>query len=177
MKRNFMMIACALVGALSMQAQISDAHVAESKRLFDMFVKGNVVGIAEAMPDADYSFKATPDIRTFGELVAHVADTQARLCSAVGGAPKSVGAASKTTKADLVAALKESVAICDATWGALNGESASADVNLGFLKGSKLMVMEFNTMHSDEEYGYMAVYVRLKGIVPPSSAGRGGRGR
>jgi hypothetical protein len=56
----------------------------------------------------------------------------------------------------------------------MNDTTANEAVSFGPIKGSKLAVLEFNTVHSDEEYGYMSVYMRLKGIVPPSSAGRGG---
>lgn len=174
MKRQSMIIACALGTALALQAQIPASHIAESKQLFGM-VKNNFVALAEKMPDADYSFKASPDIRTFGQIVAHIADVQAHFCSAVTGAQKSVGAASKTSKADLVAALKASVDICDAAWNGLTPETAAESSGLGFPKGSKLEALEFNTIHTEEEYGYLAVYLRLKGVVPPSSAGRGGR--
>ena len=174
MKRYPMIVAGALLSALGLQAQIPASHIAESKQMFGM-VKNNFVALAEKMPDADYSFKPTPEIRTFGEIVAHVADVQAHFCSATSGAEKSVGAAKKTSKADLVAALKESVDICDSAWNALTPESAAESSGLGFPKGSKLQALEFNTIHTEEEYGYLSVYLRLKGVVPPSSAGRGGR--
>jgi uncharacterized damage-inducible protein DinB len=127
------------------------------------------------MPDEGYGFKPTSDIRSFGEVVAHVADSQARICSTVSGPRKSVNAASKDSKADLAAALKASFEICDAAWDSLNDSNVNEQASLGPMKWSRLMLLEFNTTHSNEEYGYMSVYLRLKGIVPPSSSGRGGR--
>ena len=174
MKRYSIVIACAFASALALQAQIPASHVAESKQLWAM-VNNNFVALADKMPDADYGFKASGDIRTFGQIIAHVADAQAHFCSAVTGSQKAVGAGSKTTKADIVAALKASVDICDAAWNGLTPETAGESSGLGFPKGSKLNALEFNTIHTEEEYGYLAVYLRLKGIVPPSSAGRGGR--
>src|SRR5262250_3963196 len=88
------------------------------------FVSGAVVGAAEKMPEENYSFKATPDVRTFGQLVGHVADAQAGTCSVVNGEQKSVNAGSKTSKADLVAALKESFAICDKAFDSLTDAKA-----------------------------------------------------
>ncbi|HTS48395.1 MAG TPA: DinB family protein [Bryobacteraceae bacterium] len=173
MKRQSMIIACALGTAFALQAQIPASHIAESKQLFGM-VNSNFVALAEKMPDAEYGFKATNDIRTFGQIIAHVADTQAHFCSAASGPQKTVGAGSKTTKADIVAALKASVDICEAAWNGLTPETAAESSGLGFPKGSKLEALEFNTIHTEEEYGYLSVYLRLKGIVPPSSAGRGG---
>ncbi|HLH00152.1 MAG TPA: DinB family protein [Bryobacteraceae bacterium] len=174
MNRYSIIVACALASACALQAQIPASHIAESKQLFGM-VNNNFVALAEKMPDEGYNFKASNDIRTFGQIIAHVADAQAHFCSAAAGSQKSVGAASKTTKADLVAALKASVDICEAAWNALTPETAAESSNLGFPKGSKLQALEFNTIHTEEEYGYLSVYLRLKGVVPPSSAGRGGR--
>ena len=171
MKSCSTMIAFALVSAFGVQAQIPASHVAEAKLLYTG-IKNNLTAMADKMPEEDYGFKETSDIRTFGQLVAHVADVQAAACSVASGAQKRVGAASKTTKADLVAALKASFDICDAAWDGL-GEGAGDQVSFGPVKGSKLSVLEFNTVHSNEEYGYMSVYLRLKNIVPPSTAGRG----
>ncbi len=172
MKRNSMIVAFALASALGLQAQIPASHVAEGKLLYTG-IKGNLIAMADKMSEEDYGFKPTADIRTFGQLIAHVADVQAAACGAASGGAKRIGAGQKTSKADLVAALKQSFDICDAAWDGL-GDAANDQVSFGPIKGSKLAVLEFNTIHSDEEYGYMSVYLRLKGVVPPSSAGRGG---
>ena len=164
---------CALASALSVNAQIPASHIAEGKTFYNI-VKNNLIAMADKMPEENYSFKPTPDIRTFAQMVAHVADVQAGACSTAAGSPKRIGAGSKTTKADLVAALKQSSDMCDAAWDALTPATAAEPASFGPFKGSKLFVLEFNTYHSDEEYGYMSVYLRLKGLVPPSSEGRGG---
>jgi hypothetical protein len=162
-----------LAGALwcvsGVQAQ--NAHLAEGKQVF-AGIKGNLIQMAEKMPEENYAFKPTADIRSFGELVAHVADAQSAICSMAAAEKKSVGAASKTAKADLVAALKESSSICDAAWDGLSDATAVEIVKMGSMQRSKLGVLEFNSIHSNEEYGYMSVYLRLKGIVPPSTANR-----
>jgi len=66
------------------------------------------------MPEDNYSFKPTPDVRSFGQLVGHLADSQYYFCSLAAGETKSSGAVekNKSAKADLVAALKEAVAKC-----------------------------------------------------------------
>jgi DinB superfamily len=174
--KNSILVVCALSSALGLQAQIPASHITEGKTFYNV-VKGFLTSMASAMPEENYSFKPTPDIRTFAQMVAHVADVQAGACSTAAGAAKSIKAASKTTKADLVAALKESFDICDAAWDGMTDATATEPASFGPFKGSKLFVLEFNTSHSYEEYGYMSIYLRLKGIVPPSSAGRGGAGR
>jgi hypothetical protein len=125
MKRfaNFILMT-GLFGGSVLLAQPAASHIAESKQTY-AGVKNNLQKMAEQMPEENYSFKATPDVRTFGQLVAHVADTQARLCSMASGEQKSVGAASKTAKVDLVAALKDSSAICDAAFDSLTDATAS----------------------------------------------------
>ena len=150
------------------QAQTAP-FIAESKRNFTN-LKNNLQKMAEAMPEESYSFKPTPEIRTFGELMAHIADTQALMCSNVLGAPKSVDAAAKKSKADLVAALKDSSAMCDAAFDSITDANAAQSSMMGH---TKLGLLQYNTQHSAEEYGYGSIYLRLKGIVPPSTAGRG----
>ncbi|HEY2017792.1 MAG TPA: DinB family protein [Bryobacteraceae bacterium] len=173
MKRYLTMsLTAMLFAACVAHAQNATSHIAESKQNYQG-VKNNLQRMAEQMPEENYAFKASPDVRTFGELVAHVADTQARLCSMAAGEQKSVNAASKTSRADLASALKDSSAICDAAFDSLTEATAAQPGGMG---RSKLALLEFNTGHSNEEYGYMSVYMRLKGIVPPSSAGRGAKG-
>lgn len=164
-------LAAALITTCGLQAQNTNPHFAEGKQIYDV-VKDNLIQIAEVMPEENYSFKPTPDIRTFAQMVAHVADAQARLCSATMGPLQSVDAASKTSKADLVAALKASSAICDSAWVTLGSATAYETIKVGPYERSKLATLEYNSVHSNEEYGYMAVYLRLKGIVPPSTANR-----
>jgi hypothetical protein len=135
-------------------------------------IKNNMSRMADKMPEEHYSFKPVPEIRTFGQLVAHVADAQAGTCSSAMGERKSIGAAQKTTKADLVAALKESFAICDAAFDSLTDAKAMEMVAGRGGQRPRIAVLQQVTTHTNEEYGYMAVYLRLKGIVPPSSEGR-----
>ena len=170
MKRYSMtMLAAALFCISGLQAQSS--HITEEKQTYTG-IMNNLIQMAEKMPEENYAFKPTPDIRSFGELVAHVADAQSAMCSMASGQKKSVNAASKTAKTDLVSTLKESGSMCDAAWDGLTDATASETVKMGPMQRSKLGMLEFNSLHSNEEYGYMSVYMRLKGIVPPSTANR-----
>ena len=135
-------------------------------------VKNNLTKSAEKMPEENYGFKPTPEIRTFGQLIGHIADSQARTCSAVNGEQKSVNAGSKTSKADIVAALKESFAICDAAFDGLTDATGTQMIKTPRGERSKLGTLMGVVSHSNEEYGYSAVYMRLKSITPASSEGR-----
>jgi uncharacterized damage-inducible protein DinB len=148
--------------------------VAEMKTAYTG-IKNNLIRMAEKMPADQYDFKPVNEIRSFGALMAHVADSQLRTCSAVNGEAKTPNAASKTAKDDLVAALKESFGECDKAWDATNDSNATQMISGGRGQTSRLgMLTRFIVVHGNEEYGYGAIYLRLKGIVPPSSDNQGG---
>lgn len=152
-------------------AQTSNPLSTEAKQAYER-VKNNILKAADKMPEADYSFKATPDVRPFGQLVAHVADAQLRSCSAFNGEAKKPDAASKTTKADLVSALKASFDECDKAYDSMTDAKAGEMVSAGRGQRSRLGILNGTVAHDNEMYGTMAVYLRLKGLVPPSSEGR-----
>jgi uncharacterized damage-inducible protein DinB len=142
---------------------------AEAIRASYNAVKNNILRAADKMPDDGYLFKPTPEQRSFGGWVAHVADAQTAACSRALGTPKTPSAGSKTTKADLVAALKESFDTCDAAYAALSDANANDVVQTFRGASTRLASLAGNVAHDNECYGSMAVYLRLKGIVPPSS--------
>jgi hypothetical protein len=161
-------LSLALFSSALLQAQGTAPLIADAKQVF-AGVKTNVVKLAEKMPEDSYSFRASPDIRTFGELMAHIADAQTRMCSMASGETKQANAASKKTKAEIVAALKESVATCDSAWDSITPDNALQMIKFRNTDRTKIGTLIYNTVHSNEEYGYGAVYLRVKGIVPPSS--------
>jgi uncharacterized damage-inducible protein DinB len=133
----------------------------------------NLAEAAEKMPEASYSFKPTPDVRPFGQLVAHVALSQFASCAALKGdtpAPhkddKEDAARSKT---ELIALLKESAAYCDPLLTALKDEDMTSLVKSGQNQVAKGLFLAGTNSHGNEMYGTMAVYLRLKGIVPPTT--------
>lgn len=132
-------------------------------------VKNNIIKSAEEMPEENYSFKPTPDIRSFAQILGHVAESQMRTCSAIVGAQKSIDAASKTSKADLVAALHEAFEQCDKAYNTVTDSDAGNMIKTPRGQRTKLGVLIGNTIHDTEQYGIIAVYLRLKRLVPPSS--------
>jgi len=170
MRRSYVLAIAASLAASALHAQATNPLIGESKTAYNS-VKGYLTRAAAAMPEEFYSYKPTPDIRTFGELLAHIADHQTRYCSMAVGTPKQGTAASKTTKADLVAALAASFVECDAAWNSLTDDNITTMVG----QRSKLGTLLLDVTHSNEEYGYMSLYFRLKGLVPPSSDRSGAR--
>ena len=148
---------------------------AETKQVYTA-VKTNLLAAANAMPEANYSFSPVPEEMTFGAWVAHVADAQTGICSTLNGQTKKGDAATKTSKADLVAALQASFDECDKGYNALTDANATELVAYGRGQNSRAGRLGYNSAHDQECYGSMAVYMRIKGIVPPSTAARGGAG-
>ena len=134
-------------------------------------LSGVVIAAAEKMPEENYSFQPTPEIRSFGQLVGHLADSQYFFCSSVAGdtKPPSNAEKSKTAKADLVAALKDAVAYCNKTYAGMTDAKGSQMMKMMNFDMAKTTVLTGNTAHTYEHYGNMVTYMRLKGIVPPTS--------
>jgi uncharacterized damage-inducible protein DinB len=137
--------------------------------------KGNLVRAAEQMPEADYSFQATKDVRTFGQLVGHVADANFMICSTASGeANPTAGNLEKTltAKTDLVKALKDSFTFCDKAYQIADSKALEEVTLFGSLKTNRVGALAFNAAHDMEHYGNIVTYMRLKGMVPPSSQPR-----
>jgi len=174
--RSAIVLLAATFAAPGLFAQGLESLITEAKNSYKG-VERNLLAAAEKMPEDAYGFKATPDLQSFGQRVAHVAG-QIGTCSSLTGERKTSDANSKTAKADLVAALKASFEACDAAWDSMNEKTAMETVaGRGGTQRTKLAVLIGNTVHIDEVYGTMTVYMRLKGLVPPSSEGRGMGGR
>ena len=135
--------------------------------------KMNLIGAAEKMDEANYDFKPSPESQSFKVLVAHTADSAMGVCSAYNGERKQLGAATKTTKAELLEALKAGLAECDTAYGSLTDAKATEMIEGRGGQRTRLGTLYGNTVHLEHEYAQMAVHLRLKAVVPPSSEGRG----
>jgi hypothetical protein len=134
-------------------------------------LKPNVIKAAEKMPDAEFQFRPTPDIRTFARIVNHVTEAQQHVCSALNGTafdPKSVPS-DTADKATIVAGLKASFDVCDKAYGALTNENMAEVLSVGPGKRSRIGLAWGNVSHDNEQYAELSTYLRLKGIVPPTA--------
>ena len=128
---------------------------------------------AELMPEADYVFKPTPETRPFGQLIAHVALSQFAGCSLLQGGPSPKAAEKEETprsKAVLIALLKESTTFCNPLVNAMTDEGMVQLMKVGPNEGARGVPAIGLSVHGNEVYGTIAVYLRLKGIVPPTTA-------
>jgi hypothetical protein len=167
----------ALFSCCTLLAQAPNTLVSEAKFPWTV-VRDNLLKMAEKMPAENYSFKPAPEIESFGQRVAHIAGANLFVCQGVMGqqtAPRPRPAA--TSKPELIALLKQASTACDSAFDSLTDAAAMAKIS-SRLGGpfppeptrTKLATLNNMVRHSNEMYGYMCVYLRLKGIVPPSSA-------
>ena len=167
----------ALLGCCALPAQSPDTLVSEAKFPWSV-VRDNLFKMAEKMPAETYSFKPTPEIESFGQRLAHIAGANLFVCRGVmgrQGTPRPGSA--PTSKAELIALLQQASTACDLAFDSLSDAAAMEKISSRFggpfppaPTRTKLATLNNMVRHSNEVYGYMCVYLRLKGIVPPSSA-------
>lgn len=146
--------------------------VAATKADFES-LKANITKSAEMVPEADLAFKPVATVRSFGQIFGHLANENYDFCAAARGEknPNSTDFEKVTSKAQLVAGLKAAFAYCDAAY-AMSDATSNGETTLFGSKMSKLRVLVFNSTHDAEHYGNLVTYLRIKGMVPPSSQGR-----
>jgi uncharacterized damage-inducible protein DinB len=170
------LLICLLVPTVVALAQDKPAAAPENplsafnKRAYGQ-VKDWLLRSAEKMPEENYSFKPTEAVRSYGQLIGHVADVQYMFCSAVLGEKNPVPSVekTKTTKAELIAALKDAAAYCDRAYNGMTDASAAQMVKFFGGDTPKLSVLSVNIAHLSEHYGNIITYLRLKNLVPPST--------
>ena len=151
--------------------QASQGPFSTYNKIFYARMKTILVSSAEKMPEESYNFKPTDSVRSYGQIVGHLADAQYNFCSLAQGEtnPGLKIEETKTTKADLVAALKGALAYCDKAYDGMTDASGAQMVKLFGMDMPKFGVLNINNAHDMEHYGNLVTYMRLKNIVPPSS--------
>ena len=140
-------------------------------------LKRNITGSVEKMPAEHFSFRPTPDVRTYAEQLGHVIDTQYFFCNAVkGGANPATGKDFEkiADKAAMLQAVKDSFAYCDDVFAELTDQNALQMITLGAAprqrQAARSNQLTMVIVHGNEHYGNLVTYMRIKGIVPPSSS-------
>jgi uncharacterized damage-inducible protein DinB len=168
---------CAVAGLMASGVVMGQAPAgptgpaAEAQRSY-AGLKANILKAADKMPAEDYQFKPTPDVRTFARVLNHVSEAQLRFCGAANhtGASELAKVPAETAdKAAVVEALKASFAECDKAYAALTDANLGEMLELGTGKRSRVGLMWATVSHDNEQYATLALYMRLKGLVPPSS--------
>ena len=177
--RRAVVLLIVLVATIEGRAQQSNPLTGGARFHYGI-IKGYVTRAAAKMPETDYAFRPTAGVRTFAQLIGHLADANYRICSVLAGNDPPIDARvekDKHAKAELITALEESFAYCDTQYAAMTdstglpivrfdagGEGSRVPVQM-----PRLTVLAFHTGHAFEHYGNVVTYMRLKGLVPPSS--------
>ncbi|MEO8188833.1 MAG: DinB family protein [Acidobacteriota bacterium] len=134
-------------------------------------LKTFVLKSADRMGEENYSFKPTEAIRSYGQVLGHIADAQYGFCSIALGEknPALKIEQTKSSKADLTAALKDAFSYCDRAYDGMTDATGAQTVKMFGTDAPRLGVLIVNTAHTTEHYGNLVTYMRLKNIVPPSS--------
>ncbi|MBV8553078.1 MAG: DinB family protein [Acidobacteriaceae bacterium] len=168
MKRlTIILAAAALYCGTSMQAQTGTGGAPAIKHAYES-VKNNILRSAEKIPDEDYNFKPTSEIRSLGEVLNHVTAAQTRTCGALLGEHQNISAEANT-KSAILNALRESFSECDRAYDSVTDANLFQSIETPHGQMSRLAILVGNAMHDEEQYGILSVYMRLKGITPPSS--------
>jgi uncharacterized damage-inducible protein DinB len=138
-------------------------------------IRRNLAEAAEKTSAEEFAFKPTPEVRSFAELLGHVANANFFFCAQAKGekSPATANYEKVSDKAALVKALNEALAYCDGAYDALTDATFMDIVKVGGGQGGETRrgaLLMFNTTHNNEHYGNIVVYLRLKGHVPPSTA-------
>jgi uncharacterized damage-inducible protein DinB len=167
---------CALAVAVAVPASAQTGPMATALTAQDEIAKKNITRTAEKVPEDVYAFKATPDVRSFGQIIGHLADSSQFFCGTAAGTtpPKESVEKTKTSKADLQKALADAFAACDAAYAGMTDAKAAETVKFFGGEQPRLAILAFNTAHEFEHYGNLVTYMRLKNIVPPSSEKQAG---
>ncbi len=175
MRSALLLLTAVLGGGLSTSLHAQNgagANTAVSTtRLLWEPVIGYITAVAEELPEGKYSFKPTPEVRSFGEMFGHVAGAQYMFCAAATGEPARQEddiEKTKKSKADLVAALKASTEFCNKAY-AQDDRAAQGKIKLFGQERSRLHALGMNATHNAEHYGNLVTYMRLNKMVPPSS--------
>jgi uncharacterized damage-inducible protein DinB len=157
--------------------ELSPSLAASAKAMHAM-IRRNLAEAAENMPADEYAFQPTPQVRTFAQIIGHVANANFFFCSQVAGekSPATADYKQIPDKAALVKALNDSLAYCDWVYAATTDANFVQPVQIANVGGTgstntvRGAMLMYNIAHNNEHYGNLVVYMRLKGHVPPSTA-------
>jgi uncharacterized damage-inducible protein DinB len=152
--------------------------LASSAKAMHAMIRRDLAEAAENMPADEYAFRPTPQVRTFGQIIGHVIDANFFFCAQAADekSPATADYEEIADKATLVKALHDSLAYCDRVYAAtteanfIQPMQIAHVVGKGSTKTVRGAVLMYNIAHNNEHYGNLAVYMRLKGHVPPSTA-------
>jgi uncharacterized damage-inducible protein DinB len=140
--------------------------------------RNEIARSAAKFPQEFYGMRPGPqvEVRTFGQLVGHLADFNYLWCSQAKGEKnpnEGKDLEQLTSKADLTKALSDAFAYCDSVYSSLTDASGREIIEITQENGGKrrinrLSLLVLNYGHNEHHYGNIVTYLRMKSIVPGS---------
>lgn len=144
---------------------------ASLKGLHDI-TSANLLKTAEMLDEEVYAYRPTEDVRTAGQILAHVANAQYFFCATAAGeeSPNQENLEeTATTKEDIVDALAAAFEYCAGVYDAMDDAEGAVIRPMFGREMAGSAILAFNSAHNYEHYGNLVTYMRMNGIVPPSS--------
>ena len=162
----------ALVLALGVPHSASAQSVTSSLLGLFEVTRGNIMASAQMLDEELYAFRPTDEVRSMGELFAHIANAQYLFCSSAAGESSPATEnfeETRTTKASIIEALEMGFGYCERVFSEMTDEKGAGAVTFFGGPNTAHGVLAFNSAHNYEHYGNLVTYMRLNGITPPSS--------
>jgi hypothetical protein len=135
-------------------------------------LRSSVVSVADKMPAADFGSRPStmPEVRTFAQVLAHIAESQFGTCASLRSEPNPMSGRSLekelTTKSAVLDALHKSFDFCETAVSRLSDATASEPVKVGRGHAARAAVIAGLLAHTSEMYGISTVYLRARNIAP-----------
>ena len=166
--------ALALIASAASAQQNNSNPISNSIRRMAKGSARNMVGSAESMPADKWNFKPTPEVMSFGEIMAHVADDNTISCGGIAGSSMKAPAVPKPTDSrdQIIAGLKASFAFCDSALAKIDDSQLSKSVSYYGSPAPMGAIVIGLSNDWGSHYSQSAVYLRLNKILPPSARPR-----
>lgn len=168
----FLMLCASPGAALAQPTDAPENPVVTSLKSLHDLTAANIMRTAEMLDDELYAYRPNEEVRTAGQILAHLANAQYLFCATAAGeeSPNQTNfEETATTKADISAALQQAMDYCAGVYGNMTDEAGAQMRDLFGRQLAASAILAFNTTHNYEHYGNLVTYMRLNGLVPPSS--------
>ena len=134
--------------------------------IFSDNMQDKIIKAANMMPESKYSYRPTKDVRSFGEILTHIADISYYLCSNMKAEAPPAPPASKTSKSEITAYVQASFDYCDRAYAGFTDAHLNDPANFWRHATNKMFIVTQLGNHDALHYGNLVTYLRLNGLVP-----------
>ena len=134
--------------------------------IFRSNMQDKIMKAADAMPESKYSYRPTKEVRSFGEIVTHVADISYYLCSNAKGEAPPAMATAKGSKTEIMAYLKGAFGYCDGAFSGFTDAHLNDPADFFGFKTNKMFILTQVGSHDALHYGNLVTYLRINGLEP-----------